>query len=330
VANDPTQLPDADPPQGEPVDPTLQIKFTIIFGLLALIPFILFYFYGIENKPSSSPGSLSSPPLTPFSDISAQSGLDFLHFNGAEGEKLLPETMGGGCAFFDYDNDGHPDLLLVNSSSWPWSKTKPNLPPTHALYHNDGSGTFRNVTAGSGLDFSSYGMGAAIGDYDNDGFQDIFISGLGGNKLLRNVGHGHFLDVTVSARVGGNTNNWSTSCAWLDYDHDGDLDLFVCNYVQWSREIDLAVNYQLPEIGRAYGPPMNFQGAFPYLYRNDGNGKFTEVSSSAGIRVTNKASGVPLGKSLGVTPVDLDNDGWLDLVVANDTVQNFVFHTNRD
>lgn len=313
----------------QPADPTLQIKFTLIFGILALIPFVLFYFYGIENKPTQTPaGTNFSTPQVAFKDVTVESGISFSRFSGGAGEKLLPETMGSGCAFFDFDNDGDADLLLVNSAPWPWSKSAQTPPPTHALYQNDGSGNFRDVTAGSGLDVSSYGMGVAIADYDNDGMQDVFISGVHGNKLFRNVGQGHFQDVTSSAGMAGNGTDWSTSAAWLDYDRDGDLDLFVCNYVKWSREIDLAVYYQLPGIGRAYGPPMNFEGSFPYLYRNDGNGKFTEISANAGLRVTNKASGIPLGKSLGVVPVDLDNDGWLDLVVANDTVQNFVFHNN--
>ncbi|HEV8541006.1 MAG TPA: CRTAC1 family protein, partial [Verrucomicrobiae bacterium] len=147
--------------------------------------------------------------------------------------------------------------------------------------------------------------------------------------LLRNLGGGKFQDVTQAAGVQGGTNRWSTSAAFFDYDGDGDLDLFVCNYAQWSRETDLQVDYRLPEVGRAYGPPMSFAGSYPILYRNDG-GRFTDVSASAGIQIKNKATGLPMAKSLGVSPIDLDNDGWIDLVVANDTVQNFVFHNNHD
>jgi len=326
------KTPAAGPSVEKPVDPNIQIKFTIIFGILALIPFVLFYFYGLDRKTGSaqSQSSTNRIPVTPFKEISSEAGIHFIHVNGAAGEKLLPETMGGGCAFFDFDNDGDQDLLLINSTYWPWSKPQGKPLPTHALYENDGKGNFKDVTAGSGLDISSYGMGVAIGDYDNDGLPDVFISGVGGNRLFHNLGKGHFQEVTGSAGVGGTGKDWSTTAAWIDYDRDGDLDLFVCNYVQWSREIDLAVDYRLPDVGRAYGPPMNFSGSFPYLYRNDGNGKFTEVSSSAGIRITNKATGLPMAKSLGVSPVDLDNDGWIDLIVANDTVQNFVFHNNHD
>lgn len=322
----------AEEPHGkDAVDSNIQIKFTIIFGILALVPFVLFYFYGLESKPDRSASGSSATndlPSARFRNVTEAAGLHFTHVNGAVGEKLLPETMGGGCAFFDFDNDGNQDIVLINSSFWPWSNPA-GQQPTHALYHNDGKGNFTDVTAGSGLDFTSYGMGVAVGDFDNDGLVDLFVTGLGGNHLLRNLGGGKFQDVTAMAGVGGSTNGWSTSAAFFDYDRDGDLDLFVCNYVQWSRETDLQVDYRLAEIGRAYGPPMSFAGAYPILYRNDG-GKFTDVSASAGLQVKNKATGLPLGKSLGVSPIDLDNDGWIDLVVANDTVQNFVFHNNHD
>ena len=269
-------------------------------------------------------------PVARFTDITAASGITFTHVNGAYGEKLLPETMGGGVAFLDYDGDGNQDLLFINSTYWPGHAPEGKQPPTMALYHNDGHGHFTDVTAGSGLDVSFYGMGVAVGDYDNDGLPDVFISGVGGNHLFHNEGNGKFKDVTSAAGVGGTGKDWSTSCAWIDYDNDGKLDLFVCNYVRWSRDIDIEVGYKLVGVGRAYGQPMNFGGAFCSLYHNDGNGHFTDVSAQAGIQVTNPVTGVPAGKSLGVAPVDLDGDGWIDLVVANDAVQNFVFHNERN
>lgn len=324
------------PVGNENVDPNIQIKFTIIFGLLAIIPFVLFYFYGLSTKSDTQTASSSNnaaAPAIPFSDVTEAAGLRFHHANGAAGEKLLPETMGGGCAFFDMDADGDQDIALVNSM--PWLASAASSPATHALFVNDGSGNFKNVTAGSGLDFASYGMGLATGDFDNDGHIDLFMTGVNSpglppaNRLLKNSGGGRFTDVTKAAGLIA-TNSWSTSASFLDYDRDGDLDLFVCNYVQWSREIDLQVDYRLPSIGRAYGPPMNFAGAFPILYRNEGQGRFTDVSAAAGIQIRNNATGLPMAKSLGISPADLDNDGWIDLVVANDTVQNFVFHNNRN
>jgi len=207
--------------------------------------------------------------------------------------------------------------LFVNSTSWPWKGGKAT---TAALYRNDGKGRFEDVTPGSGLDVPIYGMGAAVGDYDNDGRVDIFISAVGGNRLFHNEGNGKF------RAIEGMGAEWSSACAWLDFDNDGDLDLFVGNYVRWSREIDLEVGYKLVGVGRAYGQPMTFEGTFPLFYRNDGGGNFTEISKEAGLQIKNPATGVPSAKTLGVAPVDLDSDGWIDLVVANDTVQNFVFH----
>src|SRR5262245_28865159 len=264
-------------------------------------------------------------PFAKFTDITSAAGITFSHQNGAYGDKLLPETMGGGVAFFDFDNDGKPDLLFINSSYWPGHVPPGKQQPTMALYHNEGHGNLKEVTAGSGLDVSFYGMGVAIGDYDNDGWVDVFITAVQGNHLFHNQGKGKFREVTNEAGVGGAPDGWSTSAAWIDYDNDGKLDLFVCNYIRWSPQLDLAAPYELPVIGRAYGPPRNFAGVFPFLYHNDGGSHFTDVSAQAGIRVTNSATGLPVAKSLAVAPVDVDNDGWIDLVVANDTVQNFLF-----
>lgn len=269
-------------------------------------------------------------PLAKFTDITAAAGITFVHQNGAYGDKLLPETLGGGVAFFDFDNDGRQDLLFINSCYWPGHIPKDKPAPTMALYRNDGHGHFTDVTAGSGLDVTFYGMGVAIGDYDNDGLPDVFITGVGGNHLFHNEGHGKFRDVTAQAGVGGSGQDWSTGAAWIDYDNDGKLDLFVCNYVQWSADIDRAKSYELPNIGRAYGPPRNFAGTFPRLYHNDGGGHFTDVSAKAGVQIKDPATGLPMAKSLAVAPVDVDNDGWIDLVVANDTVPNFLFHNEHN
>ncbi|PYI89737.1 MAG: CRTAC1 family protein [Verrucomicrobia bacterium] len=173
-------------------------------------------------------------------------------------------------------------------------------------------------------------MGAAVGDYDNDGLPDVFITCVGGNHLLHNEGQGKFREVTQVAGVAGARVGWSTSAAWIDYDNDGKLDHFVCNYVRWSPELDRNASFELPQIGRAYGPPRKFQGTFPYLYHNEGNGHFRDVSAQAGIQIKDPATGLPMAKSLAVAPVDVDQDGWIDLVVANDTVQNFLFHNEHN
>lgn len=268
-------------------------------------------------------------PEMKFTDITQQAGIDFVHENGARGDKLLPESMGGGCAFLDFDNDGDQDILLTNSRRWDWEKLPDQAAAKIALYANDGHGKFVNVTENAGLNLSIYGMGAAVGDFDDDGNVDLFLSAVGENKLFRNTG-GKFEDVTEQSGVAGDADRWSTSCGWVDYDNDGDLDLFVCNYVAWSKDYDLAQDFRLTGGGRAYGRPQDFGGTHLYLYRNNGEGKFTDVSADAGIQMNNPATGVPMGKSLGVSFCDFDEDGAMDILVANDTVQNFLFRNQGD
>ncbi|MHC5003391.1 MAG: CRTAC1 family protein [Planctomycetota bacterium] len=266
-------------------------------------------------------------PDLPFADVTAAAGIAFVHHSGATGQKLLPETMGAGAAFLDYDDDGDQDLLLVNGSSWPWDEA-PVPPPTCALYRNDG-GAFTDVTAEAGLDVTLFGMGVACGDYDGDGRVDVYLTAVGANRLLRNVG-GRFRDVTETAGVGGEADRWSTSAAFFDADGDEDLDLFVCNYVRWSREIDLNLNYTLNGVDRAYGPPTSFRGEHCTLYRNRGDGTFADVSAEAGLQIFNVATGVPVGKALALVPADLTGDGRLDVIVANDTTRNFLFVNRGD
>jgi hypothetical protein len=282
------------------------------------------------EAPVVAPVSVSrevQAPAVQFTDITRQAGIDFSHSTGAFGDKLLPETMGSGAAFFDYDGDRDQDLLLINSDYWPDQPVAAEDRPTMKLYQNDGLGRFSDVTETTGLAVPMYGMGVAVGDYDNDGDADIFVTGFGLNRLFRNEG-GQFQDITADAGVGGAADSWSTSASFVDIDNDGDLDLFVANYVRWSRQIDLDVNFQLTGIGRAYGPPNAFEGTFNYLYRNEGNGGFSDISAASGIQVANPATGRPMGKALAVAPVDIDRDGWIDLLVANDTVQNFLFHNS--
>jgi hypothetical protein len=274
----------------------------------------------------------SMPPLVRFTDITKQAGIDFVHINGAYGERLMPETIGSGAAFFDYDRDGDQDLFLVNSREWDGHQQLPATgagAPTQRLYRNDGSGRFDDVTLDAGLALSSYGMGVAVGDYDGDGWVDLYLTTLNANHLFRNRG-GRFEDLSASAGVAGGADTWSSSAAFLDYDRDGDLDLFVVNYVAWSRAVDLEIDFRLTGLGRAYGAPLNFVGTDNQLYRNNGDGSFTDVSAAAGIRVADPVTGNPVGKGLGLVPFDLDTDGWPDLIVVNDTVRNFLFRNRQD
>ncbi len=267
-------------------------------------------------------------PEVLWNDVTEVAGIDFVHFNGSEGEKLLPETMGSGAAFFDADGDEDPDLLLVNGKAWPHSTTGEKA--SCRFYSNNGDGTFTDATAQSGLGVSLYGTGVAIGDFNADGALDVFLTAVGENRLLEGRGDGTFVDVTEKSGVAGDADSWSTSAAFFDLEGDGDLDLFVGNYVRWSREIDQEIDYRLTGVGRAYGPPVNYQGTFSDLFRNNGDGTFEEISAEAGIEIRNDATDVPVGKALGVAPVDIDRDGAMDLLIANDTVQNFLFHNQGD
>ena len=281
----------------------------------------------IERAAPVAVTETATAPTVVFADVTSLAGIDFVHVNGAEGEKLLPESMGSGAAFFDYDGDGDVDLFLANGRSWPAARTAHSA--TSALYRNDGGGRFEDVSVRAGLAVEMYATGVAAGDFDGDGRTDLFISAVGTNRLFRNT-TGGFVDVTGQAGVGGDASEWSSSAGFVDYDRDGDLDLFVCNYVRWSRQIDLELDYRLTGVGRAYGPPLNYQGTFPYLYRNEGDGTFTDVSAEAGVQIRNAVTEVPEAKALGLAPADVDRDGWIDLLVANDTVRNFLLRNRGD
>ncbi len=250
-------------------------------------------------------------------NVTAPSGIAFHHNSGAFGAKYLPETMGPGCAWIDYDADGWPDILLVNGMDWPEHRTKRT---TLGLYHNNRDGTFTDVTAQAGLAVEMYGMGAAVADYDNDGFPDILVTAVGQNRLFHNTGKGRFVDVTQKAGLGGR-NSFSTSALWFDYDRDGHLDLFVCNYVKWSPEHDVFCSVD----GRhkSYCTPEAYRGSTCWLFRNRGDGTFEDVTAGSGIFDTTS-------KSLGVALLDYDHDGWPDLLVANDTQPNKLYRNLRN
>jgi hypothetical protein len=274
-----------------------------------------------EASVSPSP-STTLPPLpakfaeVTFTDVTSEAGIRFRHNNGAFGKKYLPETNGSGCAFFDYDNDGWQDILLVNSNSFADAPKKTNS--VMALYHNNQNGTFSDVTKAAGLAKSIYGQGVAVGDYDNDGFVDIFVTALGQSRLFRNNGAGKFIDVTAKAGL-TSPGYFSSSAAFFDYDKDGRLDLFLCNYVEWSIETD--VFCALDNVNKSYCTPEKYKGQSSRLYHNVG-GKFVDVTEKAGLLD-------PTGKSLGVAIVDYDRDGWPDIFVANDTQPNKLYKNNN-
>lgn len=252
-----------------------------------------------------------------FTDVTNSAGIHFKHNNGAYGGKLLPETLGSGCAFIDYDADGWQDILLVNSMDWPGHVRQRS---TMKLYHNNRDGTFTDVTRAAGLDVEMYGMGVAVGDYNNDGFPDLFISCVGQNRLFKNTGHGRFIDVTNSAGL-GKRQAFSTSALWFDYDRDGLLDLFVCNYVKWSPEHDVFCS--LDGKHKSYCTPEAYVGQTCWLFHNRGNGTFEDVTATSGIFDSSS-------KSLGVAMFDYDQDGWPDLLVANDTQPNKLYQNQRN
>ncbi|PYT78594.1 MAG: CRTAC1 family protein [Acidobacteria bacterium] len=252
-----------------------------------------------------------------FTDITTAAGIQFQHNSGAYGGKLLPETLGSGCAFLDYDADGWQDILLVNGMDWPGHKRQRS---TLRLYRNNRDGTFTDVTKSAGLDIEMYGMGVAVGDYNNDGFPDIFITCVGQSRLFRNTGKGTFVDATRSSDLFGR-QGLSTSALWFDYDRDGFLDLFVCNYVRWSPEHDVFCS--LDGRHKSYCTPEAYRGDTCWLFHNRGNGTFEEVTATSGVFDSSS-------KSLGVAMLDYDQDGWPDVLVANDTQPNKLYRNLRN
>ena len=250
-------------------------------------------------------------------DVTLQAGIQFHHNSGAYGGKLLPETLGSGCAFLDYDGDGWQDIILINGMDWPGHKRQRT---TLRLYRNNRNGTFSDVTRKAGLDVEVYGMGVAVGDYNNDGFPDILVTSVGQNRLFRNTGKGTFLEVTRSSGLAGR-QGFSTSALWFDFDRDGLLDLFVCNYVKWSPEHDVFCSLDAKH--KSYCTPEAYRGETCWLFRNRGDGTFEDVTAKSGLFDSSS-------KSLGAAIVDYDRDGWPDLLVANDTQPNKLYRNMHD
>jgi hypothetical protein len=272
--------------------------------------------------PPVAPGK--EPPAMRFTDVTAEAGIK----EGAEAaETPALTTLGGGVVCFDYDGDGDVDLLFVKGTKWPWetSMAKRLTGTSLELYRNDGTGHFSDVTAVAGLNVELQGMSATAGDFDNDGLPDIFVTCVGSNHLYHNRGRGHFEDVTDAAGVAGEENTWSTGAAWIDYDNDGLLDLVVGHYAGWAQEMPLEMAFTVANVGHSYGTPTGFIGVFPSLYRNVGDGRFTLVKDGAGLRATDAQTGFPLAKTLAVVPVDVNEDGQLELLFTYHTGEATVF-----
>ena len=281
-------------------------------GLLGLAVAVIIAALAIN---AASTSGLSPANKVTFTDITGHAGIKFVHNAGKSGKKYLPETLGSGAAFFDADGDGWIDILFVNGKDW----TPRSRHTTAALYRNNHDGTFTDITRGSGLDVEIFGIGVAVADYDNDGRDDVYITALDGDHLFHNDGHGKFKDVTVASGI--RNASFGTSAAWLDYDRDGKLDLFVANYVQWTAKGDLWCS--LDGNVKSYCTPESYKGTSSKLFHNLGGGRFEDVTNKAGL-------GDPTSKSLGVTILDFDKDGWPDIFVSNDTQPNKLYHNNRN
>ncbi|OUU20668.1 MAG: hypothetical protein CBC13_10375 [Planctomycetia bacterium TMED53] len=331
----PEPTPDSDEQNDEIIGQAFQqsVKFIGIVALVSLITWI-----GINFEPTSEPiekgpevpvrprgvNETNQHPPLPFTNVGKASGFEFDHEDGARGKKLLPETMGSGCAFVDVDGDGDSDILMASGRPWEWTdETAPES--TLRLWINDGTGQFTEQTEQWNLKVKAYCTGLAIGDVDSDGDQDVFVAAVGPDLLL--INSGNRFSNSAKAGVSGTESAWSSSAGFFDAEGDGDLDLFVCQYVQWSPEKDLEVDYRLTGVGRAYGPPTNFEGSPCRLYLNNGQGQFTDVSREAGLQTPELSRAT---KALALLTTDIDKDGDIDVVVANDTTRNFVFKNNGD
>jgi len=320
AAPDPSSL----APGGRLVSPLLPLLLPLIVA--AIVIGVLFAWWLPPVVPAGA------APVARFTDVTAQAGVNFRRVPGAASASLSPTTLGGAVVVFDYNGDGYPDLFFVNGAPWPGE-----TPPAGggrggrcALFRNDGHGHFTDVSHEAGLDVELQGMGAAAGDYDNDGHLDLFVACVGQNHLFHNRGDGTFEDVTLVAGVGGDDHTWSTGATWIDIDGDGKLGLVVAHYARWPVGMDLGLALRVAELGPSYGTPTGFVGAFPSVYRNLGSGRFALVPGSAGLRNLDPETRMPVAKTLAVVPVDANGDGKLDLLFTYHAAESALFINQGD
>jgi len=294
------------PPSGPGLSPLLPILAPLAVAAIGLS--VIFSRYLTWSAPTVS------APIAHFTDVTAASGVTFVQNDGGVPDQPSPSTLGSGVAVIDYDGDGAPDLFFVNGVTCPWLDPGGTHHSTCALYHNDGHGHFTDVTAAAGVGLSFSGMGVAVGDYDNDGRADLFVTGVGENHLLHNQGDGTFKDVTAEAELNDDDHVWSTGALWLDLDGDGLLDLIVCRYARWSPAIDLPLAFNIANGGRSYGSPAGFISASPAVYHNLGGGRFALITAEVGLSNVSTDTRAPRAEPLVVAPFDLNGDGRADLV----------------
>ena len=301
--------------------PLLPVVLTLVIAAIVLSVAFAWFF------PIAGP-AVRPVPVARFTNITEESGVRFVQRAGAQES---PTTLGGAVAVIDYDRDGHPDLFFVNGTAWPWEDLGAwTRASACVLYHNDGNGHFTDVSQAAGADLITQGMGVAVGDYDNDGYPDLFVTCVGFNHLLHNKGNGTFEDVAEAAGVAGDDHTWSTGATWIDYDGDGKLDLVVAHYASWPQEVPLAMAFTIADIGRSYGAPTGFVSTLPSVYHNQGGGKFALVPGAAGLRNVDPQTRTPVGKALAVIPVDANGDGKLDLLFTYHTSDNALFINQGD
>ena len=298
------------------------IRFLLLFGAVSMAAAQTAPTAPVASATQTAPAAhAAAAPVIRFEDASDKAGINFVHSFGSRQLGSLLEGTGAGCIWFDYNNSGRESLYVVNGrplddSMHPYPlKEKPATPPHNHLYRNDGNGHFTDVTEQSGLDPDMYGMAVTAADYDNDGFIDLLVTGYGKTILYHNDGNGHFTDMTKKAGI--NVDGWAISSTWLDYDRDGCVDLFVGRYVKFDPK------YRAFYAADNYPGPLDYEGETNKLYHNNCNGTFTDVTEKSGI-------GAYVGRTMGVTAADFDNDGWDDIYVANDRTENFLFHNKHD